>query len=439
MDTILRFPEGFLWGTATAAHQVEGNNIHNDWWASEQRPDWIADHQPSGLACDWWQRAEQDFDLAHSLGQNAHRLSIEWSRIEPRPGEWNHAAIDRYREMLQALRDREMEPMVTLLHFTLPNWFAHQGAWETPTSASLFARFVRKAVDAFGDLVHLWITLNEPTSYTYLGYVEGRWPPFKKQLRLVPYVIRNLLRSHGLAYRAIHEQQPNAQVSVAHYLRVFDPANPASPLDRRIAAWRDRLLNRLFFDALVDGVLRPPFGLNLRIPEAVDSLDFIGVNYYFRDRVAFDLRQPQQLFGRHLRDRIPADLPPWVGEVYADGLRHWLERLAVYGKPVYVTENGCLDRTDSQRPGYILEHLIALYRAIQAGAPVKGYFHWTLVDNFEWAEGYTTPFGLIHVDFATQTRTVKRSGELYGEIAKANAISPEMVARYAPHLLATLI
>lgn len=439
MDGILHFPDNFLWGTATAAHQVEGNNIHNDWWAWEQQPHWIADHTPSGLACDWWGRAEQDFDLAQALGQNAHRLSIEWSRIEPRPGEWDHTAIERYRQMLQGLRDRGIEPMVTLLHFTLPRWLADQGAWENPATASLFARFVRKAVEELGDLVSLWITLNEPVVYAYLSYLEGRWPPFKQNFRLVLHVIRNLVRGHGLAYRAIHDRQPCAQVGVAHHVRTFDPANPDSVLDRMVASLRDRLFNLSFIVALVDGVLRLPFAIYARVPEASDSMDFVGVNYYFRDRVAFDLTQPRLLFSRNLPASWPSDAPSWVGEVYADGLRRWLERLAVYRKPIYVTENGLLDNSDEHRPRYILEHLAAVHRAIQAGAPVKGYFHWSLVDNFEWAEGYTARFGLIHVDFATQVRTIKRSGQLYGEIARANAITPEMVERYAPELMRAVL
>jgi beta-glucosidase len=230
--------------------------------------------------------------------------------------------------------------------------------------------------------------------------------------------------------------QPGAVVGLAHYLRIFDPANLASPLDRWAAGVRNAVMNVPVWDALVRGRIRYPFGLGAYLPDVAGTFDYFGVNYYHRDRVAFDLRAAGQLFGRNLP---PPDweegMPFFRGEVYPEGLYRLLMDLAPHGKPIYITENGLLDNDDQRRPGYIVEQLREVHRAIQAGAPVQGYYHWSLLDNFEWAEGYSARFGLVHTDFATQKRTMKRSGSLYGDIAAANAITGDLVKHWAPEAL----
>jgi beta-glucosidase len=431
---ILRFPDGFLWGTATASHQVEGNNTNNDWWTWEQEPGHIHDGSRSGLACDWWNRAEEDFDRAKALNNNALRLSLEWSRIEPREGEWSDEAIARYRQMLQGLRDRGLELMVTLWHFTNPWWLAAKGGWGNHATAALFARYAAKCAEALGDLVRLWCTLNEPMVHAVSGYLTGDWPPQEHSLTKAFRVAANLVRGHGAAYRVMKQIQPDAQIGIAQHFRLFDPANPLSRPDRFVANLRNYLFNTSFVQSCIDGALRFPFGWNTRVPDAVDSIDFIGVNYYHRDRIVFDLMKPGMLFGRELPVERPAGYPSWFAEVYPEGLYRWLKQMAVYGKPLYVTENGYLDNTSTGSPAYILRHLANVHRAIAEGVPVKGYFYWSLVDNFEWAEGYSARFGLIQVDFATQERRLKLGGQLYGEIARAKAITADMVARYAPEV-----
>ncbi|MFQ6014873.1 MAG: glycoside hydrolase family 1 protein [Anaerolineae bacterium] len=432
-ETILRFPDYFLWGTATSSHQVEGGNHNNDWWAWEQRPGHIRDGSSSDPACDWWNRAEEDFDRAAAMGQNAHRLSLEWSRIEPREGQWSEETIGRYRQMLTALRERGIEPMVTLHHFTNPLWLVEKGGWEREETIPLFAGYVERVVQELGDLVSLWCTVNEPTVVPFMGYSLGGFPPGKRSTRLAFRVLGNLLKGHAAAYEVIHRLQPEAQVGVAHNIRPVDPAHPSSPLDCWAAAVRDRFGNRLVEWALTTGELRTfPLLRTQRVPELAASFDYWGVNYYNRDRVAFDLSRPGQFFGQAVPVQHAQPVPWWWGEIYPQGLYRVLKELAAYGKPILVTENGALDNTDSYRPHYLLTHLAAVHRAIAEGVPVKGYFHWSLVDNFEWAEGYSARFGLIHVDFDTQKRTVKRSGELYGEICQAGGINQEMVERYAP-------
>jgi beta-glucosidase len=416
------FPSGFRWGTATSAHQVEGNNVQNDWWAWEQQPGRIRNGDRSGRACGWWENAEADFDLAAQLHQNAHRLSIEWSRIEPRRGHWDQAALERYRQMLRALRERGIEPMVTLHHFTNPLWFAERGGWERDDSVELFGRYVAQVVPALGEFASLWCTINEPVGWVFSAYLAGRWPPghHRAVFRAVR-VATQLARAHAAAYRILHRLQAQAQVGVANYFRLFDPADPASPLDRFVAAQQDRFVNRAFLDAVTQGYVRA-FPWIADVSEAAGTLDFLGVNYYTRDIVAFDLLRPGTLFGRNfLRSGAPQS-DGGYGEVYPVGMYRVLRLAQRYGKPIYITENGLPDADDDQRGEFIRAHLHETARAMQDGVDVRGYYHWSLIDNFEWAEGWSMRFGLIAVDPATQVRTPRPSARLYADICRENAL-----------------
>lgn len=423
------FPPDFCWGAAVAAHQVEGNNTNSDWWAWEQQVGRIKQSHKSGLACDWWAHAEADFDRAAQMGLNALRLSVEWSRIEPRPGEFDSAALERYAEMLRGLRQRGIEPMVTLHHFSNPLWLAERGAWEHPKTIGLFARFVRRVVEVLEPYCDLWCTINEVNVYGYASYVDGLFPPGKKSLPLAMQVIRHMLLGHAAAYHEIHAVQPQARVGLAHNMRTMDPANPRSLLDR-FAAWLpSRTFNELLLIALTEGRWALPLGLGA-VPEMRGTADWFGLNYYCRSHVAFDLRHSKTLFAHQFCDEQCELLDGDYGEYYPEGLYRFLLRLQELDIPLYVTENGCPDLDDDLRPRYLVEHLYQIWRAIQAGCPVQGYYHWTLVDNFEWAEGWTLPFGLIELDPETQMRTMRRSGEIYGEIVQAGGIPPEIVEQY---------
>lgn len=427
---VLSFPEGFLWGTATAAHQVEGGNTNNDWYAWEQQPGRIRNEDRAGMACDWWHRAEEDFDRARELGQNSHRLSLEWSRLEPRPGEWDTTAFARYRQMLAGLRQRHLEPMVTLYHFTLPIWVAEQGGWRNPQTIGHFVRYVERVTQELGDLVTLWCTINEPVVYAYMGYLRGVWPPGRQSFPEAIKVLRHLLLAHGEAYRLIHALQGNAQVGLVKNMMYIEPWRADSWLDRKWAGYMNRLYNELSLIAVTEGRFLPPLGMD-RVPKLMDSVDFLGVNYYSRFLFGVDKRQWMNSFNPRLN---PAGIisDNQYGEIFPAGLYHVLQHVRRYGKPIYITENGLPDEDDDLRPYFILTHLQQVWRAIQDGVPVRGYYHWSLVDNFEWSEGYRMRFGLIEVDFGTQERRVRRSGRLYAEICQANAITPESVQRYAP-------
>lgn len=425
----LRFPPQFLWGTATSAHQVEGGNQNNDWWEWEQIPGHIKTG-PSGMACDHWHRFPEDFDLAKEMGNNAHRFSLEWSRIEPQEGQWDREAIEHYRQVFLALRERGLEPFPTLHHFTNPLWLARDGGWENEKIAERFARYTAKVLEEFAEFARFWITINEPTVYVFSGYVQGLWPPQQKELSLGVRVLANLLRAHATAYQTIHKYRPDAQVGIAHAMSWYSPYHAFSPLDTLVGRLWGRIANWSVLNALTSGRLSLPYGLGAEIPEAAQTTDFLGINYYYRQRIIFDPSRNKELFSRPIPAPWAPDVPAWVGEIYPRGLYRLLKAMMPYSKPIYITENGMVDEQDRLRPKFILDHLTALHHAISEGAPVKGYFHWSLLDNFEWVEGTSARFGLVHVDFTTQKRTVKQSGQLYAEICKANAITPEILARY---------
>jgi beta-glucosidase len=421
-----RFPAGFLWGTATSAHQVEGQNSNNQWWDWEQQGGHIWHGDRSGDACDWWRNAEADFDRAAALGQNAHRLSIEWSRIEPCEGTFDQQVIERYREMLLGLRERGITPMVTLHHFTNPRWLEAQGGWLHPEAPARFARFAEYATRTLGDLCQLWCTINEPGVYAAFGYMLGTFPPGASDIVKTLRVGAALLRGHARAAAAIHHVDAALQVGIVHRMQMFDPITLA-PQNVAIASILDYMFNETVLRALRTGRLPPPLGRGQVVPGLRNSSDFLGLNYYARERVVFDPRRPQELFARRF---TPPDVPQGdvthegksYGEIYPTGMERALRRAGLLGQPIYICETGLPDADDDQRPDFLLSYLAAVHRAIVAGVDVRGVFLWTLVDNFEWLDGWGLRFGLYALDERTQRRTLRRSGALYAAIARANAI-----------------
>jgi len=431
----IQFPRGFLWGTATAAHQVEGQNTNNNWHAWEQAG---KTEDPSGLACDWWGgRWREDFDRAAETGQNAHRLSVEWSRIQPERDRWDEGALDRYREMLRGLRERNMTALVTLHHFTDPLWLMHLGGWEHEAVTEYFEAYVRKVVDALKDYVNLWCTINEPNVYATLGYALGEFPPGKQDLGLAYRVMSNLVRGHAAAYHAIHELQPKARVGMAINYRGMQPARPWFPPDRWVTSALSSTYNDFFPRAAHEGRL-VFFGRHITIPQAKGTQDFLGINYYTRDRVAFNPLPPGALFSK--RSYNPqAELSP-TGFIANEPLGFYeaLKWGLQFDVPIIVTENGVEDTEDSLRRRYMIQHLHQLWHAVNFVWPIEGYYHWSLVDNFEWERGWTQRFGLWELDVETQARRKRPSADLYAAICQQNALSSDMVAKFAPELLETL-
>jgi beta-glucosidase len=373
-------------------------------------------------------------------------LSVEWSRIEPSEGRWDSAAIDRYRQMLIDLRRRHMKPLVTLHHFTDPLWFADRGGFTKVENLRYFVRYASYVVEKLQDLCDFWITINEPNIYAVLGYLFGEYPPGDHDVMRTMQVLRNMLQAHVEAFYAICRIQPQSQVGYCLHYRLFDAASQFSPLDRVAAGLQDTLFNWATLQGSETGRFTFPFNVLLApIKGAAGARDFHGINYYTRDLVHFDPTRPAEMFGRRFARpgvvRNDPGLSNNFGEIYPMGLLRVLR--SVYhrthgNKPLYITENGFSDILDDRRPRAILEHLAVVHQAISEGVPVRGYLHWTLVDNFEWTEGWGVRFGLIELDQRTQERTPRISASMFGEICRANAITETIVARYAPEAMESI-
>lgn len=432
------FPRGFLWGSATAAYQVEGNNTNSAWWLWEQEPGKILQGHKSGLACDWWGgRWREDFDRAAETGQNAHRMSLEWSRIQPAPDRWDEEALDRYLEMLRGLQERDITPMVTLHHFSDPIWLAEMGGWENQEAIEKFEKYVRKVVAALKDYVIYWCPINEPNVFAALGYVRGWFPPGKHDTKAMFRVYATLVKAHAAAYHAIHEIQPNARVGSTFNFRFLVPGKSWSPLDRYLSNLQNSIMNEIIPRAMTDGVLRTPLG-RVSIPQARKTQDYIGVNYYTREMITFNMRYRNEAFGqRYLSNKNQVSKSGLFAND-PEGMFEAIKWARTFNVPIWITENGIEDADDLIRPSYLAQNIHQVWRAVNFNFPVKGYFHWTLVDNFEWERGWTQRFGLWELDLETQSRRKRPSADLYAEICKENGISADMVARYAPQIFAEM-
>ena len=426
---LTRFPQGFHWGAATSAHQVEGGNRWNDWWRFEQQPGAIRGAATSGDACRHWERFDEDFARARAYGHTMHRLSLEWSRLEPERGRHDAAAVAHYHEVLAALRRHGLIPLVTLHHFTNPLWIADAGGWEARSTLDRFDEFVRFCAREFGAEVDWWCTVNEPEVGAFRSYSEGVWPPARRDDGRALGVMANLLEAHGRAYRILHaEDRADADgdgraavVGFAKHLPQFVPDRPWFVPDLVRASVEDRVFNAAVLHAAVTGRIALSIpgvaAVSRYVPELERSLDYLGLNYYTRWRVrAFS--NTAHVAGRG----APVNDLGW--EVWPAGLAAAARRAATAGVPVLVTEHGFADGADAFRPRALVESLLGLGRSIQAGTPVIGYLHWSLMDNFEWAEGYAGRFGLEHVDFddPDRSRTPRRSAEILARIARGNAV-----------------
>lgn len=430
----IHFPKGFLWGCATASHQVEGNNTNNNWYAWEQ-----AGHtrDKAGLACDWWGgRWREDMDRAAETHQNTHRFSIEWSRIQPTPDRWDEDALERYRAMARGMTERGLMPLVTLHHFTDPLWLFENCGWEKEETVGLFEKYVRKVVTALKEYVTYWVTINEPNVYALSGYVTGDFPACNKGLKVAIKVMANMLRGHAAAYRAIHEIQKEARVGYALHYRPQVAARPWFPLDALIRNIQHKGINMAFPSGISSGVMQSPLG-SIRIPEAKGTQDYLGLNYYSVDTVAFDPTQPATLFAkRYYPDDSDFSATRFIANIPTglfDSLKWAVE--AYPNTPILITENGVEDPDDTMRPRYIAQHIQQMWRAVNFNWPVKGYYHWSLVDNFEWERGWSQRFGLWGLDVNTQARIRRPSVDLYAEICKENGLSSEMVQKYCPEAM----
>lgn len=424
---VYKFPDGFFWGTAVASHQVEGNNTNNDWWEFEKQGK-VRDGQVSGIACDFWNRYEDDIKLMKELNNNAFRFSLEWSRIEPRPGYFDDSAIEHYRKIIIRLRENNIEPFVTIHHFTNPLWISKEGGWLNPKTIDYFLRYTEKVAKSFKDLVKYWITINEPNAYAFTSYAMGMFPPQEKSIIKMLKVLNNMVKAHGKAYAILHENIPDSKVSIAYNVMVFDPIRENSYVDRKIQRFLDNLYNLTFINAIINGKFSSPF-IKEDIPYVKNTLDYLGINYYTRVRVGFSLKDFPYFIKQYVPENVERSDFGW--EIYPEGFYRVLKRFwEMTHIPIIVTENGISDAKDDKRPKFLISHLLQLYRAIEDGVKVEGYLHWSLMDNFEWAEGFYQRFGLFEMDYNTLERKWRESAKIYKNIVENNGISEDIIKQY---------
>jgi beta-glucosidase len=374
----INFPDNFLWGAATSSYQVEGSNKNNDWFI------WEKDRKVAfrcGKAADSYNLFEEDFDHAKSLAHNSHRFSLEWSRIQPLQERFSKKEIKHYREVITALLERNIKPVVCLHHFTNPLWFYLNGGWLNPSSSDHFLKYVERVVSEFGSLIDYWITINEPCVYAYNSFIQGLWPPGHTSLKEAFLVLENIKKAHLKAYQVIHNAYSQAKVGIAKHMRVFSPC-PYFNLGQNsfFAYVRSRLFNFDILDCL----------------EKKKALDFIGLNYYTKDFLRTSLRNVvgKECFAAH--HKLRRNFLGWY--VAAEGIYKILLALKKYNLGVVITENGTCEEKGSFYEDFLRDHLFYVTKAIKAGVKVKGYFWWSLIDNFEWDKGFAPKFGLIEVD-----------------------------------------
>ncbi len=382
---ILKYPENFLWGTATSAYQIEGGIKYNDW----------AQTMPAGRACDHYNLWREDLSLLQRLNQNAYRFSVEWSRIEITPGFYEQKEIEHYREMLKDLKEKKITTFLTLHHFTNPAWLAKAGGWLNDKVVFYFGRFADKMFSELGEVVDFWITINEPIIYACESYLWGNWPPNKKNIFSVLQVINNQIKAHNKAYRTLHRRSKFVKIGIAKNNVFYEPYDSQSSLDK--------------MGADVARYLRNQFFLN----QIKYETDFIGLNYYFHEKIKFPLTRQNE-------NKIVSDAGT---EIYPEGIYHVLQDLKKYELPIYITENGVADAKDNLRNDFIQNHLIWIHKATEEGVPVKGYLYWSLLDNFDWEKGFGPKFGLAEVDYQTMERKLRPSADFYAKICKENQLT----------------
>ncbi|MFP3900052.1 MAG: glycoside hydrolase family 1 protein [Acidimicrobiia bacterium] len=393
MRSDIAFPEGFLWGTATAAHQIEGGNWNNDWWAWEHA-EGTPCAEPSGDACDSWNRRDADVALLADLGVGTYRFSVEWSRIEPEPGEWSHAAVDHYRRHCEALLARGIEPTVTFHHFTTPRWVAARGAWEDPATADLFAAFCGRLAGELGDVMRRACTINEPNIVATVGWLLGFFPPGRTDRQLRARVNDVFVDAHRRAVDAIRAAAPGVPVGLTLSMTEYQAVDGG---EERVARMRAGMED-VFLDA-------------------TGGDDFLGVQTYSRLRLG-----PDGVLGPEPGvEVLPMGYEYWPSALEACLRRAW-ERTG--GEvPLLVTENGIGTSDDAQRIRYVSAALAGVRRALDDGIDVGGYTYWSLLDNFEWAYGYRPRFGLVAVDRRTFERAPKPSAAWFAEVVRTNALT----------------
>lgn len=457
------FPMGFLWGASASHFQTEGYGEEaklglSDWSNWSHEPGNIADGSVADKASEFYERFATDIDILSSLNLNAFRTSVNWAALIPEEPQANSKRkispelIDYYKRVLSSLKENGIKTFLTLFHFALPAWLSAEGGWLSPRAVDEFAFFTEVLARELGEYVDYWNTVNEPMVYVYQGYVSGYWPPgFKGDYYRAFSAVKNLLAGHAEAYHILKEHCPDSPVSFANHWRPFLPLRVWNPFDHVVCYLRDRVFNQLFPSCVSTGCFQLPAPLSGmqefadlkgEIKGLKDSMDYLAVNYYTREFSMFAPSWPPDWFGRQAEESV-LKVSDMGWEVYPEGMYKVLVKdIAPYRfnsqmkeLPVVITENGYAQNfspdmnegewslEDHERVSYLVSHLISVHKAIKSGVKVIGYLHWSLTDNFEWAEGLTPRFGLVRVTYPDQSRCLRKSAEEYAKIVRDNAIT----------------
>jgi beta-glucosidase len=382
-----QFPNDFLWGAATSSYQIEGGNSNSDWWEWERKG---RTGNESGMACDYWNRWKEDHGLAEELGVNAFRLSLEWARIEPEEEKFSQEAIAHYREILQDLKNRNIKTVVTLWHWTSPIWFQEKYGFHKKESIGIFTRYAKKVTEELGNNIDIFVVLNEPMVPLGQGFLTGLFPPGHKNLFKFLKAADNLAKAHNETYEMIHSFRSDAMVGISYLYNRF---NLVWPLNRMVKWFRID-----YFGNKIKG-----------------HQDYFGVDYY-REVSMKDLYH----FGYHTKDDKNSVMG-WTSS--SKGFAEVLKEANKYKLPIFIIENGLptvAGTDDVLRVGFIQEHLSEIKKAIGSGIDIRGYFHWSFMDNYEWLYGFEPRFGLIEVDYETLDRKPRKSYYRYRDIIKEN-------------------
>ncbi len=419
-EKINKKPKKFLWGVATSAFQLEGSP-YADWST------WDSVFNINPQITNHYQLYREDIKLIKNLGVNAYRFSIEWSRIQPSEGYWIKNVVEHYQRIIDLLNENDITPMVTIHHFTHPIWFINKYPWHKRKSIEKFYEYVERLIESIKG-VDYWITFNEPYLLILGGYVEGCIPPGIQDFNLAIKALKNILICHSKIYDLLHLVNPNAMVSIAHNMAVFTPWIKNNPLDRLVTKVAKNFYNHSIINGFLTGRITwsLPFQKSINIDVPIKGkLDFFGINYYTRVHMRFNPLKKFFVEFRH-RDIDGYGLTDMGWEIYPKGLIKVLKYASSLNVPLIITENGIATKDDHKKIKFIKAHIDALEEAIKQGIDVRGYFYWSLIDNYEWLHGLDARFGLYRVDFKTYRRIYTKAASFYSYIIRSRKFTTHL-------------
>lgn len=428
-----KLPENFLMGTATSATQIESGDRNNSWyyWTKERR---TKDSTISDNTTDHYQCIDEDISLQKKLNMQTYRFSIEWSRIAPEKGALSDQALLHYKDEVEKLINAGITPLITLHHFSNPIWIENNGAWLNPETVKYFLDYTEFVVRNLRHLVSDWCTFNEPNTYLFAGYLHGKWPP-GEQYNLGAYFTgaNNFIRAHAQAYSKIHEIRKSigfldTKVGFALHMRIFKSKNN-TPLEKLLTKYYDYWFQRFLNYGLINGMTRTLSGFRTFLGKHARYCEYLGINYYTRDVISFVFRL-STFFGK--QEKVQHSSESDLGwEIYPKGIYTISKSLfRKYKMPIYITENGLADESDKQRKMFIFRHLQMISKLCEKGVDVQRYYHWSLLDNFEWMEGMIPKFGLIAVDHQTKERRIRDSAFFYADVINNKGVTQDMIEQY---------